>query len=178
MLRKRVGERDESTYVVPGKAPDEVVSGWSVNLRVCMPSTVRTRNKRLIVADPLGKSELLQRDHPTVYWAGKDRAALTRRVVKEWAAPLGKPAVVALELQPSDRPAGQLCAASDCDNVCGRRALCGGSFVGLCDAHLAEQRVGGSAKGESWSVDGRCVGCWSAVDAADSWLLSSGHRAC
>ena len=36
LLRKRVGEHDESTYMVPGKAPDEMVSGWSVNLRVCM----------------------------------------------------------------------------------------------------------------------------------------------
>ena len=36
LLRKRAGEHDESTYMVPGKAPDEVVSGWSVNLRVCM----------------------------------------------------------------------------------------------------------------------------------------------
>ena len=72
-----------------------------------------------------------------------DRAAFTKRVVKEWAAPLGKPAVVALELQPVNWPAGQLCAASDCDNVCGTRALRGGVFVGLCDAHLAEPRIGG-----------------------------------
>ena len=36
MLRKQATDPDESTYVVPGKAPDEVVSGWSVNPRVCM----------------------------------------------------------------------------------------------------------------------------------------------
>ena len=45
MLRKRGTEHNESTYMVPGKAPDEVVSSWSVNLRVCMPSTVRTHNE-------------------------------------------------------------------------------------------------------------------------------------
>ena len=49
MLRKQATDPDESTYVVPGKAPDEVVSGWSVNPRVRMPSTVRTRNKRFAV---------------------------------------------------------------------------------------------------------------------------------
>ena len=59
-----------------------------------------------------------------------------------------------------------------------RRALRGGSFVGLCDAHLPEQRVGGSTEGVSWSADGRCIGCWSVVDAPDSWLLSSGHCTC
>ena len=50
--------------------------------------------------------------------------------------------------------------------------------VGLCDAHLAEQCVGGSFEGATWSANGSCVGCWSEVDASDSWLLSSGHRAC
>jgi hypothetical protein len=121
MLRKQEFERDESTFVVPGKAPDEVVSGWSVNPRVCMPKTVCTRNKRLIVANPLSKSEMSQKDRPAVYWAGKDHAALTKRVVKGWAAPLGKPVVVALEFKPASRPVGQICAVEGCDNVCGDR---------------------------------------------------------
>ena len=134
MLSKKTVERDDSTFVMPGKAPDEVVSGWSVNPRVCMPKTVRTRNKRLIVAEPLSKSELCQRDRPAVYWVGKDDAALTQRVVRGWAGPLGKPAVVALELRPVVWPAGQPCAASGCDNACAGRALRGGASVGLCQA--------------------------------------------
>ena len=32
MLCQKVLEWDESMFVVPGRAPDEVVSGWSVNL--------------------------------------------------------------------------------------------------------------------------------------------------
>ena len=32
MLGKKEFEQDESTFVVPSRAPDEVVSGWSVNL--------------------------------------------------------------------------------------------------------------------------------------------------
>ena len=131
-----------------------------------------------MVADPLSKSELRQRDHPAVYWAGKDHAALTKLGVKACAAPLGKAAVVALELQPTGLSVGQLCAAPGCGNVSGRCALRGGSFVGLCDAHLAEQCVGSSFEGASWSADGRCVGCWSIVDAPDSWLLNSGHCMC
>ena len=141
MLRKQVVERDDTTFMVPGKAPDEVVSGWSANSRVCMPKTVRTCNKRLIVANPLSKSELLQRDRPAVYWVGKDHTALTKKVVKGWAALLGKPAVVALKFQPASRPAWQLCAASGCDIICGKHALRGGAFVGLCDKHLAEQHA-------------------------------------
>ena len=75
MLRKQAIDPDESTYVVPSKAPDEVVSSWSVNPRVCMPSMVRTRNERLVV-------ELRQRDRPSVYCVGKDCAALTKADVK------------------------------------------------------------------------------------------------
>ena len=122
--------------------------------------------------------ELRQRIRPAVYWDGKDRAALPKEGVKSWAAPLGKAAAVAFELQPTHLSGGQLCAAPGCGGVCGQRALRGGSFVGLCDAHLAEQCVGGSFEGATWSVNGRCIGCWSEVDASDSWLLSSGHRAC
>ena len=114
---KRATEHDESTYVVPGKAPDEVVSSWSVNSRACMPSTVCTRNEHLVMADPLSKSELRQCDRPTVYWVGKDRATLTKEGVKSWAAPLGKAAAVAFELQPTHLSGGQLCAAPGCGGV-------------------------------------------------------------
>ena len=31
MLCQKEFMQDESTFVVPGRAPDEVVSGWSVN---------------------------------------------------------------------------------------------------------------------------------------------------
>ena len=62
MVRKQATDPDESTYMVAGKAPDEVVSSWSVNPRVCMPSTVHTHNELLVVAKPLSKSELRQRD--------------------------------------------------------------------------------------------------------------------
>lgn len=50
--------------------------------------------------------------------------------------------------------------------------------MGLCDAHLARQCISGSFEGATWSADGRCVSCWSEVDASDSWLLGSGHRVC
>ena len=66
MLRKQTGDHDGSTYVVPGKAPDKVVSSWSVNPQVCMPGVVRTRNECLVVAEPLSESELRQRDCPGV----------------------------------------------------------------------------------------------------------------
>ena len=120
-------------------------------------------------------AELHQRDRPSVYWAGKDRAALTKAGVKSWVALLGKAAVVAFELQPAHLLGGQLCVAPGCSSACGQHALCGGSFVGLCDAHLAEQCIGGSFEGVTWSVNGCCVSCWSEVDASDSWLLSSSH---
>ena len=178
MLRKQEFERDESTFVVPSKAPDEVVSGWSVNPRVCMPKTVRTRNRRLIVANLLSKSELSQKDCLAVYWASKDLAALTKKVVTAWAAPLGKPAVAVLEFQPASRPVGQVCAVAGCGTVCGERALRSGAFVGLCEGHLAEQCVGDQSANVSWSADRHCTGCWSAVTTSDSWLLSSGHRTC
>ena len=60
MLAAKRSEPGECTHAVPGAAPDEVVSGWSVNLRLCMPGPVCTRNERLIVADPLSASELRQ----------------------------------------------------------------------------------------------------------------------
>ena len=101
MLGKKEFERDESTFVVPSRAPDEVVSGWSVNLRVCMPTTVRMCNKHLIVANLLSKSELSQKDCPAVYWAGKDLAELMKKEVRAWAALLSKPTTAALEFQPT-----------------------------------------------------------------------------
>ena len=99
MLSKKEFEQDESTFVVPGRAPDEVVSGWSVNPRVCMPMTVRTHNKHLIVANLLSKSELSQKDRPAVYWASKDLAELTKKEVRAWAALLSKPTAAVLEFQ-------------------------------------------------------------------------------
>ena len=177
MLPMRRTDPDESTYTVPDKGLDEVVSGWSINPTVCMPGTVRTRNERLVV-DPLSASELRQRDRAAVYCVGKDDAALTKKVVKGSASPLGTAAAVVFKLQPARLPCGQVCGVPGCTSVCGQRALRGGSALILCDVHLAGQCVGGSLAGTAWSADGRCVGCWSEVAAADSWLLSSGHRTC
>ena len=63
MLCQKEFKQDESTFVVPSRAPDEVVSGWSVNLQVCMPMTVHTHNKQLIIVNLLSKSELSQIQH-------------------------------------------------------------------------------------------------------------------
>ena len=99
MLGKKEFEQDESTFVVPSRAPDEVVSGWSVNLQVCMPMTVCMCNKCLIIVNPLSKSELSQKDCPAVYWASKDLAELAKKEVRAWAALLSKPAAAVLEFQ-------------------------------------------------------------------------------
>ena len=95
---------------MPGKAPGEVVSGWSANPRLRMPGTVHTHNERLVVADPLSASELRQRDCTAAYCAGKGDAALAKRVVKGWAAPLRTATAVDLKLQPAHLLRAQLCA--------------------------------------------------------------------
>ena len=101
MLHQKEFEQDESMFVVPSRAPDEVVSGWSVNPQVCMPMMVRTCNKCLIIVNLLSKSELSQKDRPLVYWASKDLAELMKKVVAAWTALLSKPTVTVLEFQPT-----------------------------------------------------------------------------
>ena len=56
-------------------------------------------------------------------------------------------APVSFEWHLAHQPGGRLCAVPGCGCVCGRRALRGGSFVALCDSHLAEQCIGGSFEG-------------------------------
>ena len=122
MLAARRSEPGESTHATPGPAPDEVVSGWSVNPRLCMPGPIRTCNERLIVAEPLNVSELrlsarscyglLLREGSTSLHSQRGKLVdgsdfpsvastcfLRSLVFSRWARPLRKAAGVVFEMQ-------------------------------------------------------------------------------
>ena len=143
-----------------------------------MPGPVRTRNERLIVADPLSASEGRQRDRVAVFCVGKGLAPLVEGDVRRWARPLQKEEKVNFEMRLAEPGLERRCDVSGCANTGGTREFrCGVGLV-LCDTHLCAQRVGSSFDGADWAADGHCVRCWGEVAACDSWLLSSGHRAC
>ena len=127
--------------------------------RLCMPGLVCTRNVRLIIADPLSKSEIHQRDRAAGFCVGKDLAPLAEGVVKSWASPLHKASAVSFELQLIQPPCEQPCGVSGSGNAGGRQASRGGAGLVLCQMHLAAQCVGSSFEGAVWTADGHCVRC-------------------